>query len=406
MNENPIHNPAPEVAGTESEEGGSDSPRIRPMSLGILLACILMPPVLFVATLGAVETTFQNRYRENLEAVFLGDTQTLFSGATRIQDVVEENVEAFVESRDLTNWGARLLVTVATDRGRMLYPRTFSDEDPADTPLIPDPTEVAEENYRILQENPAVRVELSIGYATPFSAAVLSFYILIAAGVLVAHYRTASRRARLVVAADRDRIRRLTELKSDREEKLQHLEAHRSLLSEELERLKNDYKKERDKASRNEEEMLQDLIGLEEKMEANLRLQDEQKEELETLRETLQRFEQSKKRKRTSEVLAKRFRVLYKAVSVHPKALDGYEELTEEMKIKCEEIIHLLNENPQQVSIKRKVFTKKSRETVLEVKFSHKGRLYFRNLDDGKIEVLGVGTKNTQSRELGFIDSL
>ena len=80
--------------------------------------------------------------------------------------------------------------------------------------------------------------------------------------------------------------------------------------------------------------------------------------------------------------------------------------LTEEMKIKGEEIIHRLNEAPDQVPIKRKVFSRKGRETVWEVLFAYNGRLYFRNSKDKGIELLAVGNKNTQSRDLEFIDKI
>jgi hypothetical protein len=76
------------------------------------------------------------------------------------------------------------------------------------------------------------------------------------------------------------------------------------------------------------------------------------------------------------------------------------------MKLKCEEIVYLLNSDPDKVIIKRKVFGKKNRETVFEVIFAYNGRLYFRKLKEGSIEVLAVGTKNTQERELEFLDKL
>jgi hypothetical protein len=76
------------------------------------------------------------------------------------------------------------------------------------------------------------------------------------------------------------------------------------------------------------------------------------------------------------------------------------------MKIKGEEIIHKLNEDPSFVSVKRKVFGKKGRATVQEVIFSYKGRLYFRKKKDGQIEILTIGTKNTQAKDLEFLDNL
>jgi hypothetical protein len=89
---------------------------------------------------------------------------------------------------------------------------------------------------------------------------------------------------------------------------------------------------------------------------------------------------------------------------LHERALKGFGELSEDMKLKCEEVIHQLNDNPQQVPVKRKVFGKKGIETILEVTFSYNGRLYYRSGKDQKTEVLAIGTKNSQEKDLGFLN--
>ena len=91
---------------------------------------------------------------------------------------------------------------------------------------------------------------------------------------------------------------------------------------------------------------------------------------------------------------------------MHQRALEGYIELTDDMRIKAEEVVHQLNNDPEQVPIKRKVFGKKGMETVLEVIFAYNGRLYFRKSGNQPIEVLAIGTKNTQNRDLGFIKKI
>ena len=48
----------------------------------------------------------------------------------------------------------------------------------------------------------------------------------------------------------------------------------------------------------------------------------------------------------------------------------------------------------------------RNRETVFEVIFAYKGRLYFRNIDGNRVEVLVVGTKLTQNKDLTFLDKL
>ena len=102
----------------------------------------------------------------------------------------------------------------------------------------------------------------------------------------------------------------------------------------------------------------------------------------------------------------KRFNALYKNISMHRRAINGYNDLVDDMKIKSEEIIHQLNDDPGLVPIKRKVFGKKGRETVLEVIFAYNGRLYYRNKKGNKIEVLAIGTKNTQTKDLEFLNNL
>jgi len=93
---------------------------------------------------------------------------------------------------------------------------------------------------------------------------------------------------------------------------------------------------------------------------------------------------------------------------VAERAVDGFVDLGDDIKIKAEEVIHQLNENPDQVIIKRKVFIGKRRDgkSIMEVIFGYKGRLYFRKNQAGVVEVLAVGDKNTQSRELAYLSKL
>ena len=105
-------------------------------------------------------------------------------------------------------------------------------------------------------------------------------------------------------------------------------------------------------------------------------------------------------------MLRKRFATLYKNIAVNDRAIEGLVDLNDELRLKAEEIVHQLNSNPDLVTVKRKVFGKKNRETVLEVVFAYKGRLYFRRGADRRVEVLAVGTKNSQERELEFLGNL
>ena len=56
--------------------------------------------------------------------------------------------------------------------------------------------------------------------------------------------------------------------------------------------------------------------------------------------------------------------------------------------------------------MKRKVFNGKNGEPVLETIFGHKGRLYFRNGNGNTIEILAIGTKNSQCKDMEYLRNL
>ena len=130
------------------------------------------------------------------------------------------------------------------------------------------------------------------------------------------------------------------------------------------------------------------------------------------MEEEINRFEKGKRKDEKQKIkitqsISKRFSALNKNISINERAISGFVDLNEDLKIKAEETIHQLNEKPDSVLIKRKVFVgKRDRKTVLEVIFGYKGRLYYRNLKDSTIEVLAIGTKNTQAKEMEFLNKL
>jgi hypothetical protein len=166
-----------------------------------------------------------------------------------------------------------------------------------------------------------------------------------------------------------------------------------------------------EKALKTEDEMIEEIMILEEKLKENLKLQNEQEAKIDTLTQKTEEFEKGerkskKQRMKVSEAAQKRFNTLYKNVSFHAKAVSGFASLTNELQLKAEEIVLQLNDEPKQVPVKRKVFGKKNRETVFEVIFAYKGRLYYRNTKENKVEILSIGTKHTQAKDLEFLDNL
>ena len=133
-------------------------------------------------------------------------------------------------------------------------------------------------------------------------------------------------------------------------------------------------------------------------------------EEINELKSTISNYERrksSKSKRNEFDFTLKRFGVLYKNIKMNRKAIAGLLNLNEDQQIKAEECILLLDHKPEKITIKRKVFSgKKHKTTCLEVLFAYNGRLYFKQKEKNEKEILVVGTKNTQAKDMGILHNL
>jgi hypothetical protein len=206
-------------------------------------------------------------------------------------------------------------------------------------------------------------------------------------------------------------LKRLSGLKDQYQGQLEELQADRLQMASDIDAMKIRLEEEKQKADASEEEMLEEIIALEAKIEDREAARRQQIDRIKVLEEKLAQLTapQSKHTSRKSkpaDMARKRLTTLYKGLDIHDRAVEGYTDLTEELKIKVEEVLMQLNNDPSGVQIKRKVFGKKNRLTVLEVVFGYKGRLYFRTREDHQVEVLAIGTKNSQQQDLGYLERL
>lgn len=375
----------------------------------ILVLCILLPPALYIFTAQYLEEYVKQSYTEDIKEIYSENVRFLFEGSVSLKSLLGVAVPRYLESRKLIRWGVRPSVVVATTTGTILYPPVYDGSSQTLSP--PDPFTVAAENYRLMSEGVVVHVNIKLGHNTPLSSAVLGVYIGLALLVLYFVYRRGVKKLSQEEVTRKKELERLADLEGVYKERLVELGQKRAALRSEFDDLQKELENERQKASRTEDDMLEEIMQLEEEIKKNVALQEEQQLEIEELIEKIEQYEQGNLKKREKILKgaasqAKRFKALYKNVAVHKRALEGFIELTEDMKIKSEEVIHQLNDNPDMVQIKRKVFTKKSKKTVYEILFGYKGRLYFQRTKDQQIEVLVIGTKNTQTRDLEFIDNL
>jgi hypothetical protein len=380
-------------------------------SFKILILCILLPPVVYIFSVQFLETHLKNRYTSEIENIYTGDTHALFEGSISIRDSINKNINLYLQSKALISWGVDVKVTVTTKRDTILFPAFFEND--ATSLLQPDPIQIATENYNLMQEGLILNVDVKVGHNTLISNTILIFYIFVSLIILYYHYRSGLIKAKQddIEKEKEKEIDRLLGLKKIYTEKLMTLGQDRKKLTSEAKKIKNQMEDEKKKASRNEDEMIKEIIFLEKETETNLTLQIKQQKEIDSLKEKINQYtkslqKESRQKTKNYPSIKKRFDTIYKNLLINERAINGFIDLTDDMKIKVEEIIHQLNEDPKFVSIKRKVFGKKGHETVLEVIFAYKGRLYYRKTKDNKIEVLVVGTKNTQAKDLEFLEKI
>ncbi len=375
----------------------------------ILILCILVPPAFYIFTAQYLEQHIKINYTEDIKEIYAENVRLLFEGSISLKDALSINIPRYLNTRKLIRWGVKPSVVVATTLGTILYPPVFDESEHSLEP--PDPMVVAAENYRLMSEGIVVHASIKLGHNTPISSMILGIYIAISLLVLYYFYMRGLKEMRQEEVARNREIERLIDLEELYKERLRALGQKRAAFKSRFNNLKKELEDEKQKASRTEDDMLEEIVLLEEEINKNIALQKDQQHEIEELVEKIEQYEQGNQKTRQkllkgATAYRKRFRTLYKNISVNKKAVNGFCSLSEDMKIKGEEIIHQLNESPDLVQVKRKVFSKKSKETVYEVIFAYKGRLYFQRTKDQHIEVLIIGTKNTQTKDLEFIDNL
>ena len=383
---------------------------MRHFSFKILLLCILLPPLLYILTVQVIENRLQKHFVREIENHYLGDTRALFDGTIRLRDAVNDNIDRILKDSKLDAFGLDVKVTVNSKTGMLVYPVEYSQQQ--NLPSSMDAAATAAENFRLLNEGLQLAVAARIEHLALLPLIILLIYVFTAMILLYFHHRSVGNRLLEEEQQRAAEFERLQNREQATARDLTDLRNQRETMKADLQRLKYELSDEKDKASRNEDELIEEIEGLEKQLQANLDHQEQQLQEIEALKEQIQQFEKGlrkggKQKMRAEQAAAKRFAAIYKNIDISSRAIDGFVELNEELKIKAEEVIHQLNEDPDQVIVKRKVFFgKRDRKSIKEVIFGYKGRLYFHTPKDSSTEVLAIGTKNTQARELEYLNRL
>ena len=377
-------------------------------SFKIIILCLIAPPVLYLVSMHYFERYLDAKYRTEIEGIYIGDTAPLFDGSTTLKKAVNGNIDGYL-ARDLfVSAGAVVSVSVISRQGMVMYPDTFEGE--SARLFSRNPAEIAAENYALLSAGLNLRVDVSLNRNAWAPNIFLAFLIVLAAMILYLHYRIVTKYALQEQAETEQEIQRLQGKQQAYAAQMESIARDRESLSARVSETKTKLEEQREKSERNEEDLIEEIVALEKDLGDNLAQQEQQQTLIDDMQAKVAALEaqathaDSDQKAQTS--TQKRFETLYKSTTFTKKAMAGYNRLPGDLKLKGEEVIHQLNEDAGTVTIKRKVFGKKNRETVFEVIFGYKGRLYFRRLKDSRVEVLSIGTKNTQRKDLEFLNKL
>jgi len=364
---------------------------------------------LYICSALFIERYAHNQLAAEIEDSYIGDSRPLLDGSSALKEVIHKNITGYLAEKPFLDLGLNVKVTVASKGGKILYPAEFEPQN--NSPLIADAARIAAENFAIMNEGIVVDVDTRFEHNRFLSNSILVLCVFLSVLILYLHYRAAAGRAKTEDDEKNIEISRLRQLEEGNTRQLHELRQERQSLEAEFEVLKEVLDDEKKKSDRNEDDLIEEIEALEAKLKENLARQNNQQQEIVELEEKMRKLAQghpksAKLKTKAPDLLKKRFKALYKQLSVNDRAVNGFLDLNEDLKIKAEEVIHQLNEAPDLVTIKRKVFGGKGQKTILEVVFGYKGRLYFRNTGGSQIEVLAIGTKNTQARELEFLSKI
>jgi DNA repair exonuclease SbcCD ATPase subunit len=264
-------------------------------------------------------------------------------------------------------------------------------------------TEVASENYKILNDGLVLDVNLQIGQNTWLSNTILIVYIFASLAVLQAFIRKAIRGTEKEEGEQKRLVQGLSEQLNQTEEKLKEVETREREYMERIASLRS----EKEELTRDVDGLLEELESQEAGLKEQKRIKEEMAAQVAQLREEMERLaQQSRKVKKTVDAARKRFGVLYRNLLFTDRALEGFLALTGEFQLKAEETIHKLNDDESAVAVKRKIFGKGGKMDFLEIPFAYSGRLYYQKDSQARKIIIAIGTKNTQEKDLTYLESI
>lgn len=402
-------------------------------SFRVLFICIFFPAVVYVFSVQGLEQYLQNKRTKQVQSIVIQDFEAVYSGRYSITEEINTNLERYAREDKLRNLGVITKIVVSTKNGKLLYPRYYEEKDidfdkkrefDSGSSELFNYIRIAQENFRILNEGLIVSVDVEVRHNSWLTNSILILYIFSSILILYGYYKKKAREWMVKTEDEQKRIEaistNLTESEKSLQElsqkerdyinKIQSLTTDRERLKSEIALLMDEVELEK-KKSLEIDEILDEMERIEEQASKNIALREDKEHEIIQLKEEIDQLEMTgkqhaKKRKKDVDSIKKRFSVIYKNLNFHDRAVESYSLLPQDFQLKAEEMIHRLNEDDSLVTVKRKVFSKRGKLNIFEAIFSYSGRIYFRKKDNNKMEIVAVGTKNTQEQDIAFMEGI
>jgi DNA repair exonuclease SbcCD ATPase subunit len=234
------------------------------------------------------------------------------------------------------------------------------------------------------------------------------------AAAIAARDRTAVRAAGIEQELEvvRTRLAEVEPIGEDQAEAIGALQRERASLQEKLAELGRREASLRKVAARSSDLEIE-RRSLEEMLDEALRDVGRRDEELQKLQSKLEGAAKaapalsSGARARETEQLGKRLRTLYKNLEIDDRAIDDLVGLRDlDMKLKAEEAMKRLSDEPDTAAVRRKVGGLPPQLSIFELGFAGKGRIYYMKGDVRRFRVLSIGAKNSQKTDLEYLSRL
>ena len=380
--------------------------------------------VLYLVSIDWVERLLQAHFRASIVAATRVDPA---NGAIVTQ--IQNRVSDLVSYSPWVRWGGvRVNATVlGADGATPLYVGGGK--------VLPPPPDRSPDGAmrEWMQLLPAIAdVYVAVPHGSPLSAGIFVGYGAILVQGLLSYNRRIARQAQAHLAAAvasrnvsadrarsieeelakvRDRLREVEPAERAQSAAIDALEQERVALHAKLRELAERETALRASASR-AGELEDERQALEDLLEEAIQDVSSKEAEIASLQDRLKHEDkkqaaQSKGRSRESERIAKRFTALYRNLQVDDRAIADLVALGDEsQKLRAEEALKRLDDDPDTASVRRKVGGLPPHLSIFELGFAGKYRIYYMRSERGGYRVLAIGGKATQNQDLEYLSRI